>query len=198
LLLLLLLCHCCRPSQQSQNTERNSDLRSLIPTSGIALPFLRPPRIRHVRRLLKQEVARQMVSALILARFDYCNSLSSRPPQSVQPLQHVMNAASHVIMNLSICYHVRSALKELHWLLAEQRITYKLCLLMHLIHIRQAPQYLIHCVSTVSAAGSRYRLRSADTADYVLQRTRTKFGERGFCNSGPAAWNSLPSDLHLH
>ena len=57
-------------------------------------------------------------------------------------------------------------------------------------------QYLLDCVCTVSATGSRYRLRSNDTADYVLPRTRTKFGERGFCYSGPAAWNSLPPDLH--
>ena len=27
-------------------------------------------------------------------------------------------------------------------------------------------------------------------------RTRTRFGERGFFYSGPAAWNTLPSDLH--
>ena len=31
---------------------------------------------------------------------------------------------------------------------------------------------------------------------YILLRTRTKFGERGFHYSGPAAWNTLPSDLH--
>ena len=104
--------------------------------------------------------------------------------------------SSHVTMNLSIRYHVKPALKDLRWLPVKQRITYKLCLLMHLIHIQQAPQHLIDCVCTVSAAGSRYRLRAADTADYVLSRTRTKFGERGFCYSGPAAWNSLPSDLH--
>jgi len=36
-------------------------------------------------------------------------------------------------------------------------------------------------------------LRSADTVDYVLPRTRTKFGERGFYYSGPAAWNSQSS-----
>jgi len=36
----------------------------------------------------------------------------------------------------------------------------------------------------------------SDTADYVLPRMRTKSGERGFCYSGPAAWNSLSSDLH--
>ena len=38
--------------------------------------------------------------------------------------------------------------------------------------------------------------RSSDTADYVLPRTRTRFGERGFQYSGLAAWNSLPADLH--
>ena len=31
---------------------------------------------------------------------------------------------------------------------------------------------------------------------YVLPRTRTRFGERGFFYSGQAAWNILPSDLH--
>ena len=29
----------------------------------------------------------------------------------------------------------------------------------------------------------------------ILPRTRTKSGERGFHYSGPAAWNTLPSDL---
>jgi len=35
-----------------------------------------------------------------------------------------------------------------------------------------------------------------DTEDYVLPRSRTKFGERGFCYLGPAARNSLLSELH--
>ena len=38
--------------------------------------------------------------------------------------------------------------------------------------------------TTVSSAGSRYRLRLTDIADYV-SRTTTKFGERGFCYSDP-------------
>ena len=29
-----------------------------------------------------------------------------------------------------------------------------------------------------------------------MPRTRTRFGERGFSYCGPAAWNTLPSDLH--
>ena len=49
---------------------------------------------------------------------------------------------------------------------------------------------------TVSAASGRYQLRSTGSAAYVLRRTRTKFGECGFFYSGPAAWNTLPLDLH--
>ena len=46
----------------------------------------------------------------------------------------------HLLLSLT-CDHMKPALKQLHWLLVEQRITYKLCLLMHLIHTRQAPQF---------------------------------------------------------
>jgi len=109
---------------------------------------------------------------------------------TIQPLQRVMNAWARAVMALSSRDHVKPALKQLRWLPVEQRISYKLCLLMHNIHTGQAPQYLSNCVSMISSSGNRCRLRSCDTADYILPRTRTKFGERGF------HWNTLPSDLH--
>jgi len=107
----------------------------------------------------------------------------SLPGSTIQPLQRVMNAAARVIMNLSLRNHVKPALNQLHWLPFEQRIIYKLCLFMHYIHIWQAPKYLSDCVFTVSAASGRYRLRSTGSPAYVLPRTRTKFGERGFRSS---------------
>ena len=67
---------------------------------------------------------------------------------------------------------------------------------MYYIHIGLTPKYLSDCVHTVSAASGRYRLRSTGSEAYILPRTRTRFGERGFFYYGPAAWNTLPSDLH--
>ena len=133
-------------------------------------------------------------------------SSSSQPPMIYAPGRMcchcccfeniVVNAAARVIMNLSLRDHMKPALKQLHWLLVQHRITYKLCLFMHQIHNGQAPQYLSDCVSTVSAASHRYRLRSSGSVVYVLPRTRIRCGERGFFYSGLAAWNTLPSDLH--
>ena len=68
---------------------------------------------------------------------------------------------------------------------------------LHHIHTGQAPQYLSDCVSTVSSLSGRYQLRSTGSTDYVLPRTRTRFGERGFSYCGPAAWNTLLTSTTL-
>jgi len=136
-----------------------------------------------------------------------------------------MNAAAPEVMALSTRDHVKPALKQLHWLPVEQRISYKLCLLMHYIYTSQAPQYLSNCLydlfireqvqtqivwhgwlHTAENMHQVWRtwfplLREQVQTQIVwhgciLPRTCTKFGERGFHYSGPAAWNTLPSDLH--
>ena len=92
--------------------------------------------------------------------------------------------------------HVTTTLKYRHWLLIEQRILFKLCLLMHQVHTGRAPSYLRSCVTASAGMTSRPRLRSASSQRYERQRTRLKFGERSFSCAGPRAWNSLPSSLH--
>jgi len=83
------------------------------------------------------------------------------------------------------------------WLPVEHRITFKLCMLMHLIHIGRAPWYMADSVQSVVESSRRPSLRSADTADYVKHRLQSKFGERCFSYAGPAAWNSLPHSIKL-
>ena len=99
--------------------------------------FYQLRKIRQVRRVVGQDITQRLVSAFVLSRLDYCNSLLSGLPRSIiQPLQRVMNAAARVVMVMALSTrdHVKPALKQLHWLPVEQRISYKLCLLMHYIH----------------------------------------------------------------
>jgi len=48
-----------------------------------------------------------------------------------------------------------------------------------------------HCQSAVICRAVGYVLPTSPTS-LIVPRTRTKFGERAFCVSGPTIWNSLP------
>ena len=58
---------------------------------------------------------------------------------------------------------------------------------MHQIHTGRKPQYLAYSVQSIAESSRRPGLRSANIADYIKRRTRTKFGERCFSHAGPAA-----------
>ena len=88
--------------------------------------------------------------------------------------------------------HTTSALRDLHWLPIHHRISYKLCVLMYLVHTGNSPSYLSDLVTTTANIPSRIHLRSARTHRYEPLTNRLKFGKRRFSHAGPKAWNSLP------
>jgi len=73
--------------------------------------------------------------------------------------------------------HVSNALRSLHWLPVQERITYKLCLLMHLVHNNRAPSYLADSVTATANFSRRTRLRSASSLRYEQPRTKLKLGK---------------------
>jgi len=158
--------------------------------------FFHLRRLRQIKRLVTLEATNQLVAAVILGRLDYCNSVVAGLPWStVAPLQRVQNAAVRLVLGLSPRDHVSPALLELHWLPVYYRIQFELGLLMYVAHNGQSPMYICDALTPVSRVPSCARLRSADTTDYLVPKTRTKFGERAFCVSGPLVWNSLPESL---
>jgi len=142
---------------------------------------------------------KQLASAFILSKLDYCNSILTGLLKSTNAtLQRVQNAAARcMVLNLHPHDSISDGLRQLHWLPIEARIQFKLCLLMHLIHSGRCPSYISVTVQLVADHASPIGLRSASTSQYILPRLRTIFGEHAFSFSGPKTWNSLSDRFHL-
>jgi len=129
-------------------------------------------------------------------RLDYCNSMFVELPDStLAPLQRVLHAAARFVGGLQPRDHVTATLIALHWLPVRQRITYKLCCLMHGVVYGHTPRYLSDMVVPVSHLPGRAHLRSAQRGHFDVLRSRTVFGSRSFSVAAPQAWNELPADI---
>ena len=83
------------------------------------------------------------------------------PASTLKPLQRLISAAARYVANLEPYEGVTNTLKELHWLPIKQRITYKLCVMMHSAVSGVAPSYIKDMLTSVVDMPGRGRLRSA-------------------------------------
>jgi hypothetical protein len=175
-------------SDLSMSSQVSSTIRSC---------FYQLRRLRPVRRCLTVETSKTVVNALILSRMDYCNSILTGVTQrQCDRLQTVLNAAAKIIYGGAKYDHVTPTLRDkLHWLKFQQRITFKLCLLVFKSLHNRAPRYIKDLVVPLSNQTSTRRLRSATSNMLRKPATKKKMGERGFSVAGPAAWNALPLEL---
>ena len=67
--------------------------------------------------------------------------------------------------------------------------------LLHFCCLKDLLRKLTSCERPFALYLRCSRLHDADTTDFIVPRTRTKFGERALCVSGPTIWNSLPESL---
>ena len=96
--------------------------------------FFHLRRLHKLSHILDVETRKRLVCALVLTRVDYCNSaLAGLSDSTLAPLQRVLHAAARFVLDLRPRDHVMAALQLLHWLPVRQRITYKLCVLMHVV-----------------------------------------------------------------
>ena len=164
----------------------------------VSAGFYHLRRLRQLRHVLNRERRQKLVSALILSRVDYCNSvLVGLPLNTISPLRRLLNAAARFVAGLRSRDHVTAALRDLHWLKIDQRITFKLCVLMHSIVYGYSPQYMADMVTSVSSLPSRTHLRSASDGMFDVPRTRIRQGSQAFSVAGPRAWNTLPTAIKL-
>ena len=100
-------------------------------------------RLASIRRILTSTANATLVSAFVLSRIDYCNSLLFGPTHVVTShLQRIQNYAARVILRLPKSSSIIIRLKSLHWLPVKVRSTYKIACLCYHCHSSTAPSYV--------------------------------------------------------
>ena len=90
-------------------------------------------RLASIRRFLTSIATATLVSAFVLSRIDYCNSLLFGSTHDVTShLQRIQNYAARVILRLPMSSSITIHFKSLHWLPVKVRSAYKIaCLCYH-------------------------------------------------------------------
>ena len=100
-------------------------------------------RLASIRRFLTSTATATLVSAFVLSRIDYCNSLLFGSTHDVTShLQRIQNYAARVILRLPKSSSITIHLKSLHWLPVKVRSTYKIACLCYHCHSSTAPSYV--------------------------------------------------------
>ena len=100
-------------------------------------------RLAPIRRFLTSTATATLVSAFVLSRIDYCNSLLFGSTHDVTShLQRIMKYATRVILRLPKSSSITIRFKSLHRLPVTVRSTYKIVCLCYYCHSSTAPSYV--------------------------------------------------------
>ena len=150
--------------------------------------------IGRIRKYLDIPTTEKLVNSLVTVHLDYCNSLLyGLPSRLLHRLQKVQNTAARVILKVRKFDHITPALKKLHWLPIEQRVTFKILLMVYKSLHGLAPPYIRDLLKEYIPSRS---LRSVNSMLLCVPRTRlTTYGDRSFEKAAPSLWNSLPDNV---
>jgi len=161
------------------------DISSLCRT---AYCFLR--QLRQVVRSVSVDAAKTAVQAFISSRLDYCNSLLYNISDILlRRLQAIQNVAARLVTGTRRCDHITPILQRL---LVQQRVEFKLAVLVYKALNDMAPPYLSDDCQLVATTTGRRQLRSPDNFKCTVNSTSSRLGDRAFAAAGPRLRNSLP------
>ena len=135
----------------------NNQNVNLVRTANVELR-----RINSIRHYLSVEATQKLVSAFVLSKLDYCNSLlCGCPLYFINRLKRVQNHATRLILKVPKFCYITVHLQILHWLSVDSRIQYKICCLCFIAINSSCPHYLADLLKIY--APSRLVRSSADT-----------------------------------
>ena len=157
--------------------------------------YTEPRHRSSIRHLLTVNANKTFLSAFVLSKLDYCNSLLCGSPQFIlDKFQRVQNSAARLVMKSRKCDHVQPLLRSLHWLPVHSRIDYKISILCFNTFTNSSPIYIVQLLSIYTP--SRHLCSSSETHTLGIPFIKTKScGHRAFSLTGPTQWNLMPDGL---
>ena len=147
--------------------------------------------MKHIRRFITTKTASLLVNSFVISRVD--SLLAGLPNYHLHRIQLVLNAAARLLYRGQKRDHITPLMRDkLHWLPIAARIQFKICLLTYKSLHGLAPQYIADFLKPVASVSRRSTLRSASNESLIIPATKTAFGTRAFCVTGPTYWNQLP------
>ena len=154
-------------------------------------------RLASIRRFLTSTANATLVSAFVLSRIEYCNSLLFGSTHDVTShLQRIQNNAARVILCLPKSSRITIHLKSLHWLPVNVRSTYKIACLCYHCHSSTAPLYVTDMLHrkplhTRNTRSSSYTMPLLNRQAHSM----ATLGVRSFSFASSSVWNSIPNDV---
>ena len=143
--------------------------------------------ISRIKSFLTVKEKCTLLTALVLSKLDYCNSLYyGLNAALLNRLQVVQNSAARLVFNKRKFDHSSGLLFELHWLPVKERIKYKVNLIVHKALYEESPCDIQNLL-TISSVRT-FNLKG----DY---KSNTTYGDRAFTVFAPQVWNELPPYL---
>ena len=153
-------------------------------------------RLASICRFLTSTATATLVSAFLLSRIDYCNSLLFGSTDDVKfHLQPIQNYAARVIMRLPKLSRITTHLKSLHLLPVKVRSTYKIACLYYHGHSSTVPSYVTGMLQ--KKPSHPHNTRSSSYTIPLLSRpahSKATLGDRSLYFASSSAWNSIPND----
>ena len=169
----------------------NAHVSSIARTSYFELRCL-----ASIRRFLTSTATVTLVSAFVLRRIDYCNSLLFGSTHDVTSnLHRIQNYAARVILRFSKSSSITIHWKSIHWLPVKVRSTNKIVCLCYHCHSSIAPSYVTDMLHR-KPLHSRNTRSSSYTMPLLNWPAHSKatLGDRSFTFASSSVWNYVPND----
>ena len=154
-------------------------------------------RLASIRRFLTSTATATLVSAFVLSRIYYCNSLLFGSTHDVTShFQRIQNYAARIILCLPTSSSITKHLRSLHWFPVKVRSTYKIACLCYHCHSSTAPSYVDKMLH-IKPSHTRNTRSSSHTMPLLKRPAHSKatLGDRSFSLASSSVWNSILNDV---